>query len=106
MARGVSGTEKVRIKSLVERTRVCVVDVMSKGEFEEDDQDESMVEETGESEMEGDLILEEPLHVDDDVEDENWDMQVAKVYDRTLVELGETMDGPAIGIRTEPMTGG
>lgn len=102
--RGVSGTEKVRIKSLVERTRICVVDVMSKGDFEED---EEMLEQkdTATSDMEGDLILDEPadLDVDEDFEDEDWDMQIARVYDKTLVELGQTMEGPEIGIRTEPV---
>ena len=105
MARGVSGTEKVRIKSLVERTRICVVDVMNRGEFEEDDEDESTQEDTAESDMDGDLVLDDPIDVDDDIEDENWDMHVAKVYDRTLVELGETMEGPEIGIRTERQGG-
>lgn len=104
MNRGVSGTEKVRIKSLVERTRICVVDVMSKGDFEED---EEMLEQkdTATSDMEGDLILDEPadLDVDEDFEDEDWDMQIARVYDKTLVELGQTMEGPEIGIRTEPV---
>lgn len=99
MRRGVSGTEKVRIKSLVERTRICVVDVMSKGEFEEDD--ESMFpDESAQSDSDGDLVLEDSGDLDLDVDDddyENWDMKVAKVYDKTLVELGETMDGPEIG---------
>lgn len=103
MRRGVSDTEKVRIKSLVERTRICVVDVMSRGEFEEDDS--PFQEESAQSDIEGDLILEEPadLDVDDDAEDDNWDMMVARVYDRTLVELGDTMEGPEIGIRTEAL---
>lgn len=103
MRRGVSDTEKVRIKSLVERTRICVVDVMSRGEFEEDDS--PIQEEPVQSDIEGDLILEEPadLDVDDDPEDDNWDMMVARVYDRTLVELGDTMEGPEIGIRTEAL---
>ena len=95
-SRGVSGTEKVRIKSLVERSRVCVVDVMAKGEFDEDD--EAGQDDPVESDLEGDLILEE---VDDMAEAEDWTLAVGKVYDRTLVEIGDTMDGPAIGIRTE-----
>lgn len=103
--RGVSDTEKVRIKSLVERTRICVVDVMSRGEFEEDDMPTPTQEESAQSDIEGDLILDEPadLDVDDDAEDDNWDMMVARVYDKTLVELGDTMEGPEIGIRTEAL---
>lgn len=102
MNRGVSGTEKVRIKSLVERTRICVVDVMSRGDYEEDE-DTLDEEENEQSGMDGDLVLDETvdLNVDGDADDEDWDMQVALVYDKTLVELGETMEGPEIGIRTE-----
>ncbi|KAK8211346.1 hypothetical protein M8818_003313 [Zalaria obscura] len=104
--RGVSGTEKVRIKSLVERTRVCVVETMSKGEFEEEQiKDVDMLEDTTDAE-DGGLVLENPdeLDMEDEMEQASWDMKVAKVYDKTLVELGDSMDGPAIGIRTE-MTG-
>lgn len=95
--RGVSGTEKVRIKSLVERTRVCVVEAMAKGEFEQDEGADSVVNDT-EDDMDGDLIMDDE---EDDIERDDWDMATAKVYDRTLVELGDSMDGPAIGIRTE-----
>lgn len=97
--RRVSGTEKVRIKSLVERSRVIVVEVMSRGEFDEEDDDESNAAVAEEVE-DGDLVLDD---VDDYREDDtSWDMQVAKVYDRTLVELGDSMEGPSIGIRTQP----
>lgn len=99
--RGVSGTDKVRIKSLVERTRVYVAEAMSKGEFEEDD------ESPPDTDIEGDLILDEPadLDVDEDGEVENWQMRVARVYDKTLVEIGDSMGGEPIGIRTEQEVG-
>ncbi|THZ22410.1 hypothetical protein D6C90_09419 [Aureobasidium pullulans] len=105
--RGVSGTEKVRIKSLVERTRICVVEVVNRGEFDEDDDlDEPSPEDT---DMDGALILDEddgPQDINvDDTEDDDWNMQVARVYDKTLVELGDSMDGPPIGIRTEARIG-
>jgi hypothetical protein len=86
--KGMTGTEKVRIKSLVERTRVTVVEVMNKGEYEEEVDEES--------ETEAD---------DDDMGDYDYDagtdfaMEVAKVYDKTLVELGDTLEGEAIGLR-------
>lgn len=84
--KGMSGTEKVRIKSLVERTRVMVVEVMSKGEYDVD------IEE-GQTEDEED---------DDDMLDydagTDFDMEVARVYDKTLVELGDTLEGAAIGL--------
>ncbi|KAI5202657.1 hypothetical protein E4T39_04638 [Aureobasidium subglaciale] len=105
--RGVSGTEKVRIKSLVERTRICVVEVVNRGEFDEDD--DFLPDSPKDTDMEGDLILDddgpEDINVDDMEDDDDWNMQVARVYDKTLVEMGDTMDGLPIGIRTEARVG-
>lgn len=107
--RGVNATEKVRIWSMVQHTRNTVVGVMAKydpttAEDEEDDSDD--VEEGHETQGEG--MAEESgidLDVDEDfgpVEHEGaWDLQVAKVFDRTVVELGDSLTnaGPPIGIR-------
>lgn len=89
---GVSGTGKVRVKSIIERTRVVVVDAMSSGEYEQED-DDNDAESGNENEMDDDL--DETYDVDDAAD---YDMEVARVYDRTLVELGDTLGGPAIGI--------
>lgn len=74
------------------------MDVMSSGDFEEDD---VMPEQSIQSDIEGDLVLENEndldLELDDDDVYDDWDMQVARVYDRTLMEMGQTMDGPEIG---------
>ena len=91
LGKKVSITEKVRIKSLIERARISAVNAMSKGDFEEDDEP-NRDEET----LDGELIFEGA----DEEEDEDWNMQVARVYDKTLVEIGDSMDGPSIGIRT------
>ena len=32
----------------------------------------------------------------------DWDMHIAKVYDRTVVELGDTLGGTPIGIISDP----
>lgn len=97
--RGISGTEKVRIRSLVERTRISVMEAFKRGEFDledvedEDDGDEMDVD------MEGELVLEgDDFDVD---EDDDWDMALAKVYDQTIVELGDSLAEPNIGIITE-----
>lgn len=84
--KSVSPTEKVRIKSLVERTRVVVVQVMNKGEFEIHESGDGTEEQSDDNER---------FDVDDyrDV-----DMDVASVYNRTIVELGDTLTGSAIGI--------
>jgi len=99
--KGVSGTEKVRIRSLVERTRITVMEAFKKGEFElaepeEDDQNMMNVEDDGD----GELVLEGD-DLEDTDDDDSWDMQLARVYDRTIVELGDSLEEPSIGIITE-----
>lgn len=95
--KGVSGTEKVRIRSLVERTRVGVVEAFKKGEFEFEEAEEVEDRMDTDSDVEGGLVLENG----DDDEDDSWDMQLARVYDRTIVELGGDLEEPSIGIITE-----
>ncbi|KAI7646915.1 hypothetical protein KC322_g19337, partial [Hortaea werneckii] len=102
--RGVSGTEKVRIRSLVERTRVGVVESFKRGEFEFEgvdgkEGDRMEVEE----EEDGGLVLENgDPNAEEEEEDGSFDMQLARVYDRTIQELGDSLEEPGIGIVTEP----
>ncbi|CAD0115537.1 unnamed protein product [Aureobasidium uvarum] len=108
--RGVSGTEKVRIKSLAERTRVCVVEVLNKGEFDEEDDADTREPSPADTDMDGDLVLDdddgpEDINVDDIADDDDWHTQTSRVYDKTMVELGDSMDGAPIGIITETRIG-
>ncbi|KAI9771179.1 MAG: hypothetical protein M1840_002530 [Geoglossum simile] len=78
----ISITDMVRLKSLVERARVVVVDVMGREEVSEEwghekDDDSSDAQRGGNKVMEG-----------QEEGDGRWDMEVARVYDRTIVELG------------------
>ena len=95
--RGVSGTEKVRIRSLVERTRISVMEAFKTGEFEYEDPEHEA--ETDRMDIDGELVLEGDA-LEDDEDEESWDMQLARVYDLTVVELGDEI-GPSIGIVTE-----
>jgi hypothetical protein len=104
--RGVSGTEKVRIRSLIERTRRSVMESLKSGEL--DDENESDEEgEKDQSEMdvdddsEGELILEGDGPYAPDQEEQSLEMQIARVYDHTMVELGDSLEAPNIGIITE-----
>ena len=112
--RGVSGTEKVRIRSLVERMRVGVVGAFKLGGFEyEYEEEEEEVGDDGDGDgdamdmdmdMDGELVLEgddHALDVDGEEDEDSWDMQLARVYDRTVVELGGSLEEPSIGIITE-----
>jgi hypothetical protein len=104
--KAVSGTEKVRIRSLVERTRVSVVEAFKRGEFEHND-----VEIDGDTDGDTNMNLDDSNDDDDlviegaddfvDEEEATIDMQIARVYDRTIVELGDSLETPSIGIITE-----
>jgi len=93
--RKVSQTEKVRIKGVVERTRVHVVEVAGKGGgsgdgvVQESAGEDSNVEDVGMSMTEE----EEDVDMDGDGEHASWEMEVARVYERTIVELGESLGG-------------
>ena len=104
--RGVSGTEKVRIRSLIERTRRSVMESLKSGELddaygsdEEDAQDQSEMD--VDDGLEGELLLEGDGPYAPGQEEESWEMQIARVYDRTMVELGDSLETPNIGIITE-----
>ena len=91
--RRVTGTEKVRMKSIVERTRGVVAEVMSKSG---DEDDGNRIEDVT------DLETGDEMDVDDDGDDGDFfsgiEMNVARVYDRTIVELGDTIGADPIGI--------
>ncbi|OIW29178.1 hypothetical protein CONLIGDRAFT_409487 [Coniochaeta ligniaria NRRL 30616] len=89
---GMSGTDKVRCRSLVEQTRILVVDVMSKEPPQVEEVDEEADYDTPmetESESEGAASRGGAYGEDDD--DDGLDMDVAKVYENTLVQLGEPL---------------
>jgi len=92
----VSTTEKVRMKGLVERTRIAVVEVAGNG---------SSVTET-ESMAQSYDDTEDDLTTDiDDMMDDlevngnhgRWEMEIARVYERTIIELGIALDGSGTG---------
>jgi hypothetical protein len=113
VGRGVSGTEKVRLKSIVDRTRIHVVEALSHGVADVEDEDDSMVDIPTESEDDPD-DFNMAATTDDDADtvrgatsgvrevQGDWDMHIAKVYDKILVELGDTLGGAPIGIISDP----
>lgn len=83
---GMSGTDMVRCRSLVEATRVLVVEVMSTGAEIDKDEDESG--------MDTDV-----MSVDRDsnwtADEDVYDMDVARVYESTITQLGTVLDHKA-----------
>ncbi|KAK3400709.1 hypothetical protein B0T20DRAFT_151638 [Sordaria brevicollis] len=112
---GLSRTDMVRCKSVIERTRVLVVEVMSKEPV--DEQDGMDTKNSGiqtpkpdtDTDVEADDPPDDPPDAndfdddDDDDEDELLHMNVAKVYENTLVKLGEIL-GDGGGVDTIPMS--
>ena len=79
-------TEKVRIRGLVERTRVAVVLVASKDGSVDS---ASKITETDEGTAHDDTVM---AGIEEDDSDRRWEMDVARVYDRTIVDLGVALD--------------
>ncbi|KAK5678734.1 hypothetical protein LTS10_009178 [Elasticomyces elasticus] len=87
--------------ALIQVEEVGVLEAFKKGEFDEEAPEEINDDEDEDEDMEGLLVLEGGRDVEDEEED-SWDMQLARVYDRTIQELGDALaDGPGIGIVTE-----
>jgi len=108
--RTVTTTDKVRLKGVVDRTRLTVTRVMSGDSVVGDEGDigEAMDTDTeGEAEAEaggrqGTVTFEGFEDNDGDEEDEDWEERgVASVYEKTIGELGDVLGGPPIGIITD-----
>ena len=106
--RRVSTTDKVRLKGIVDRTRLTVVRVMS-GESEVGDEGEGGGPMDTDTEGEGEagrasgtVIFEGFEDNEEDDDDDDWEERnVASVYEKTIGELGDVLGGPPIGIITD-----
>jgi hypothetical protein len=90
---GMSRTDMVRCRSLVEQGRVVIVDVMSRG-TEEDESAQEVQDDEEESGPDG------PSRTGRggwDEDEEDLYMDVARVYENTLVKLGDTLGDPGVG---------
>ena len=108
----VSTTEKVRIKSLVQQTRLNAAKVFGAGIVVGDNTTgttaEGHIEELGDDYDEINpsvttSVSEATSETDDGdtCEIGQVEMGVAKIYDRTIVELGDSLGGAPIGIVTD-----
>lgn len=102
----ITKTDMVRCKSIVEQTRVVIVDVMSKQPDENAESDDGETEDDTEKEIaEAEMNTEGNFSAAESggFVDPNWEdpddelyMDVARVYEKTLVQLGEVMDQVAL----------
>ncbi|KAL8899079.1 MAG: hypothetical protein Q9192_001761 [Flavoplaca navasiana] len=91
-----STTEKVRMRGIVERTRVAIVEAAGKDESVADVSTVSTVTQSRMTDTEDDFNMTTEDEDMDVVEDENshrrWEMDIARVYERTIMELGMALD--------------
>lgn len=116
--RGISTTDKVRLKGIVERTRLVIAKhVKGQTRIEEgDDTTDTEATQTtayeSTTESEGDYVKFEGFDNDDDDEvdeeggeeedQQEWvERHVGAIYERTIGELGDVLGGPPIGIITD-----
>lgn len=93
---GMTTTDMVRCRSLVEQTRVLMVEVMSSGAEEEEEEDEDTEMETaGETETETDNESGYASAARWDIDEEDrLHLDAARIYERTIVQLGERLGDP------------
>ncbi|KAF2454632.1 hypothetical protein BDY21DRAFT_99874 [Lineolata rhizophorae] len=103
-SRLVTTTEKVRIRNLVGRTRLCVVSVMDLGGYEEDEESEDDERDDPltdtDDKLDGIGIEKPELDLEAMVESggHGWEMNVAEVYKITVEELGDMMGDTPVGM--------
>jgi hypothetical protein len=104
--RTISITDKVRLKGIVDRTRLVVVRRLGDGPIDEEG-DKIAGDDDRMAESEDDTVKFEGFENNegDDMEDEDeqaWEeLHIATVYERTIGELGDVLGGPPIGIITD-----
>ena len=91
-ARGIDTTKRVRMRGIVERTRLAVVEIAAKegGMLDDEYTQQSISDE--DTATEDDITSGEE---DEDMPDEGQrtlEMEVARVYEKTIVLLGESLD--------------
>jgi hypothetical protein len=84
-----SRTDMVRCRSLVEGTRVLVVEVMGR----EPEGPETAEETGGETDEASEDDTEDMEGIDEWQEDDDLAMEVARVYERTIVALNKVLSG-------------
>lgn len=108
----IATTDKVRLKGIVERTRLTVVRVLS-GESVVGDDEGASEGEAMDTDMDGDpkadaradpdtVVFEGFENNEDKDDDEDWEERnIGSIYEKTIGELGDVLGGPPIGIITD-----
>lgn len=96
---GMTVTDMVRCRSLVEQTRVLMVEVLSQGAWEDDEETTAGDETDTNMDVDNDGPS---AWDDDDEEEEQMHLDSARIYENTIVQLGERLgDSLAPSLRTD-----
>lgn len=104
--RSISTTDKVRLKGIVDRTRLTVVRALSDESVVGDEGDVDDIVDTdteGEQPPLEDTVRFEGFenNEDDEEVEESEERSIARVYEKTIGELGDVLGGTPIGIITD-----
>ncbi|KAK1248846.1 hypothetical protein MKX08_007066 [Trichoderma sp. CBMAI-0020] len=103
---GMTTTDMVRCRSLVEQTRVLMVEVMSSGEQEEEeeeDEDEDDETDGDGNETEGGESYDAGGASAWDIDEDELHLDAARIYEKTIVQLGRRL-GDSLGSGDAGMT--
>lgn len=90
-------TEKVRMRGLVERTRVAVVEVAGKGGSMTDDGSIAQTDDDFTTDFDDDVDGDAMEGLQVEGNHGRWEMEIARVYEKTIVELGMALDTSGTG---------
>ncbi|KAI9150423.1 meiotic recombination protein DMC1 [Paramyrothecium foliicola] len=95
---GMTTTDMVRCRSLVEQTRVLMVEVLSGTPDDEDEEDETgQDDEETESELDNRPIDTDGMRANNwDIDEERLHLDSARIYEKTIVQLGNRL-GDTLG---------
>ena len=96
-ARGIDNTKRVRMRGIVERTRVSVVEVAAKHGSNADTESMYQVTTDEDTVMDDDSIGEDEYSIANRGQG-NWEMEIARVYEQTIVLLGESLEPSSSGL--------
>ncbi|KAK2600179.1 hypothetical protein QQS21_005050 [Conoideocrella luteorostrata] len=88
---GMTTTDMVRCRSLVEQTRVLIVEVLRNGDVDEEESDDDEEEDSSAGEERG---YGDEAGFRWDVDEERMHMDTARIYENTIVQLGERLGDP------------
>ncbi|KAL2205556.1 hypothetical protein CC79DRAFT_1276495 [Sarocladium strictum] len=97
MRAGMTTTDMVRVRSLVEQTRVLMVEVMSSGDFDDEDEDEDEDDGMGSQTDDTEANFSDASGIRLprwDIDEDRLHLDAARIYENTIIQLGERLGDP------------